>query len=81
MVLTVVLILVLICEYRLPKSEEMDRSRLEKVQKRSNAMIKRKTTETPVPIYFRFRYFRSGSGSGNSGFILSIITRHCLAGS
>ena len=80
MVLTVVLILVLICEYRLPKSEEMDRSRLEKVQKRSNAMIKRKTTETPAPIYFSFALFGI-RGSGNSGFILSIVTRHCLAGS
>ena len=80
MVLTVVLILVLICEYRLPKSEEMDRSRLEKVQKRSNAMIKRKTTETPAPIYFSFALFGVGI-SGNSGFILSIVTRHCLAGS
>jgi len=53
MVLTVLLILVLICEYRLPKSDfagQGERLRLEKRQKRRNAMIKRKTTETPTLI-------------------------------
>ena len=51
MVLTVLLTLVLICEYRFPKSDSAgqgERLRLEKRQKRRNAMIRIRMSETPT---------------------------------
>ena len=82
MVLTVLLTLVLICEYRLPKSDfvgQGERLRLEKRQKRRNAMIKRKITEIATLIYVCVGEVIGGSG--NIGFIWSLNTRHCLVGS